>query len=911
MAAASGNSWTRTTCTSNIISAAAATASCTADPATAANSYVATNCNTVTTGPTSTSSCTASAASSSNSYTATTCAIGSSTGGTPNTLADVAEYYYVHDLRTAALGNCTGASGIDVCSNDVPSSGQDGASWQHMTTFTLGLGASGLMQFTQSYLTASSGDYYDVKNGTVANPSGGVCSWQSSGACNWPAPVSNTQTTIDDLWHAGVNGRATYFSATDPASLATGLSNALAGVSARLGASAAATTSNPNVTSGDNFVFSSTFTTMDWDGELYRQQIDLTSGVVQPDGTGKAQKFDINTTATYDWESQVQLDANGSRTIYTFSSSAGNKLKAFAWANLTATEQAYFQVSNISTLSQFCTSGVTCLPAASKVDSASAGAVGAGGANLVTFLTGDRSNEGVAADTTKYYRARAHLLGDIVNAEAVYVKAPQNQYTDAGYADAATTGVTDFITANASRQGMVYAASNDGMLHAFNATSGAETWAYAPSLVLPTLYKLADKNYTALHQYFVDGTPAVGDICPNAPGGTCTSSQWKTILVGGLNLGGRGYYALDITNPASPKALWEFTDTNMGYTYGNPIITKLVDGTWVVLVTSGYNNVSPGDGVGRLYVLNANTGALIRSISTTGVGSTTTPSGLAHINAWVNSTATDNTSLRAYGGDLLGNLWRFDINNNVGATGYEAERLTTFYSNAAGTTTQPITTKPELGDVNGNAVVFVGTGRFLGTSDLSDTSAQSFYAVKDRLGSAALTPFPNPRASGSGFVQQTLTVTTCPTGSPATICTTGQTVRTGSKNAVDFGTGYGWYIDLPDSGERSNTDPTLALGTLAFTTNVPNVSACTAGGYSYAYFLDYRSGAPVSTSTTNVVGVKLGNALATRLVFVRLPNNTVVALIRMSDGTTLTTNVPIGGGGGVTRRVSWRELISQ
>lgn len=794
------------------------------------------------------------------------------TGGTSNTLADVAEYYYVNDLRTSALGNCTGApippavTGIDVCTNDVPASGLDGASWQHMTTFTLGLGASGFMQFASNYPTATSGDYFDVKNGTSANPSGGVCSWQGTGACNWPVPVSNEQTTIDDLWHAAVNGRGTYFSATNPASLNAGLSSALAGVSTRTGSSAAATTSNPNVTSGDNFVFSSTFTTQEWDGELVRQQLDLVTGVV---------------SSSVDWSAQAQLDANTSRTIHMFDGAAANKLKPFAWAGLTVPEQSYFTTPNISSLSQFCVTGVSCLSAGDQVIAA--------GEKLVDFLRGVRTNEGISTDITKYYRQRAHILGDIVNAEAVYVKLPLFNYADSGY--------SAYVTAQASRQGMVYVAANDGMLHAFNATTGAETWTYVPTMVLPNLYKLADKNYSGQHQYFVDGTPVAGDVY--------FGGAWHTIVVGGLNGGGRGYYALDVTNPAAPVALWEFTDTNMGYTYGNPTITKLQDGTWVVLATSGYNNVVPGDGVGRLYVINAATGALIRTIST-GVGSVATPSGLARISAWVNNATTDNTALRAYGGDMLGNLWRFDINGNLGAAGYDAQLLTTFYTSSAGTTTQPVTTRPELGDVGGVAVVFVGTGRYLGATDLTDTTQQTFYAVKDSLGT---TTFSNPKGASTTFVSQTLTSTTCPAGSPATICTTGQAVRTSTSNTVNLATNGGWYIDLPDSGERANTDPTLALGTLGFTTNVPNTSACTAGGYSYRYLLDYRTGAPVSTSTTGVSVIRLGSALATRGVFVRLPNNTVVQLTRLSDGTTMTTNVPIGAGVGPTRRVSWRELI--
>ena len=147
-------------------------------------------------------------------------------------------------------------------------------------------------------------------------------------------------------------------------------------------------------------------------------------------------------------------------------------------------------------------------------------------------------------------------VGDIVNAEAVYVKTPLVNYADTGFAA--------YVSAQASRQGMVYAAANDGMLHAFNATTGAETWAYVPSIVLPTLYKLADKNYPALHQFYVDGTPVAGEIYDG--------SAWKTIVVGGLNNGGRGYYALDVTNPACGDML-RLSDARMsGTSYGGCLL---------------------------------------------------------------------------------------------------------------------------------------------------------------------------------------------------------------------------------------------------------------------------------------------------------------------------------------------------
>lgn len=821
------------------------------------------------------------------------------TGGTSNTLADVAEYYYITDLRTSALGNNLSAApgfvGTDVSANNVPSTGLDGASWQHMTLFTLGLGARGSMVFSPTYASDKSGDFFSVKNGVLANPTSGVCSWQAAGTtCNWPVPVSNTQTTIDDLWHAAIDGRGAYFSATSPAMLSMGLKNALAGVTARTGTAAAATTSNPNITSGDNFVFSSTFVTVDWYGELIRQQINLTTGA---------------TLSTIDWSAQAILDAKpaATRTIYGFSPTAANGLQLFNNANYGA--NPWFNSPYINALSQFCAAGPTCLTAGQQ------GA--AQGANLIKFIAGDRGNEGFPTTTTAFYRARKHVLGDIVNAEAAYVKASLHNYFDLGY--------SAFAASNTTRQGMVYAAANDGMLHAFYAangtagiTGGDEAWAYIPTMVMPNLYKLADINYSSNHQYFVDGTPVQADVCVSA----CNtfSAVWKTILVGGLNGGGRGYYAMDITDPANPKALWEFTTANtpnIGYTYGNPEIAKLGNGTWVVMFTSGYNNVAPGDGMGHLYVLNAYTGTLMLDIGT-GAGSTSSPSGLSRIIAQVASPATDATVMQVYGGDLMGNLWRFDVNGTLNG-GTPVAQLLAKLSGPTGLA-QPITTKPQVGIINGSVVVYVGTGRYLGVTDLTNTDPQSFYAIKDPLAANTIPSvaiYPNPRTyTPNPFVQQTQTTTTCPTGAPLNICLAGQIIRTSSNNPVNWAVNSGWYMDLPDSGERSNTDPTLQLGTLGFTTNVPSTSSCVVGGYSYSYFLDYRTGGAVSTTingvlTSGISAVRLGNALATRPVFVRLPNNTVVQLIRLSDGTTMTPPVPIGRGASTTRRTSWRELITQ
>jgi type IV pilus assembly protein PilY1 len=287
------------------------------------------------------------------------------------------------------------------------------------------------------------------------------------------------------------------------------------------------------------------------------------------------------------------------------------------------------------------------------------------------------------------------------------------------------------------------------MLHALNADTGAELWAYVPTAVIPNMWRLADFDYP--HLYYVDGGPVVGDVYDG--------SSWRTILVGGLGAGGRAYYALDVTDPTQPKALWEFSvsnSSNLGLTFGNPVITKDSAGNWVVMFSSGYNNVSPGDGKGYLYVLNVITGAQLASTPiATSAGDTTTPSNLGRIVAWTDAD-TDNTATRVYGGDMLGNVWRFDFDNQIGPSGKESFLLARTLT--SGGTPQPITTKPVVTRIKVGAInydlVTVMTGRLLGTTDVGDTTLQSVYVFKDTLPATGL----GSLRSNANMVAQTMAV---------------------------------------------------------------------------------------------------------------------------------------------------------
>ncbi len=795
------------------------------------------------------------------------------TGGVSNSLADVAAYYYNTDLRTSDLGNCTGARGadVDVCENNVVGSGADNKVSQHMTTFTLGLGVNGKLGYSEDYLSGGSADYNAIK----------------SGPDNWPDPIANGgPERIDDLWHAAVNGRGSYFSAETPDLLVKGITKALTSAKVRDGSGAAAATSNLEPVQDDNFLFLAMYRTSFWDGDLKAKTIDPSTGLISADVSWSAQqKLDLKVDLTSD-----------TRTIYTFDGSASSKLKTFTWANLNANEKAYF--NNI------CSPTVQLSQCSDSINGPNLTQLQKDmipGENLLKFIRGQYGYEDQAGNDNPLYRDREHVLGDMIGSQPVYVKAPPFAYVDDDY-DA-------FKVAQKNRLPMVYVAANDGMLHAFDATigetgSGTEKWAYIPPVVLPNLYKLADKNYAAHHQYYVDGAPTLGDICPAAPSSACGRNDWKSILVGGLNGGGKGYYALDITDPANPKALWNFTvadDADMGYSYGNPIITKRRDGTWVVVFTSGYNNhTNGGDGKGHLYILNANTGVLLSKIDTT-AGDVETPSGLSKINAWIDS-VNDNTAKRFYGGDLLGNIWRFDPDDRIEPTGSPVTLLAEL-GNVSPVGTQPVTIKPELteitvGSVN-YAVVNIATGRYLGLSDLGDESAQSIYALKDNLTETGLGKI---RTAGV-LVQQTLS--TSNDGS----------TRTTSTNSVDWASKSGWYMDLnpgnASPGERVNVDMQQQLGLLTVAGNVPKDNACTPGGYAWIYSLDFKTGQFVEGASGNVAG-RLSSGLVAGLKTLKLNTGKTITLVTDTSGNITVFDDPSSnpGTGNGARRVSWRELIT-
>lgn len=829
-------------------------------------------------------------------------------GGSKNSLSDVAQYYYVNDLRPAGT---TGADGINVSENNVPASGtgaeDDKATWQHMTTFTLGLGLAGELDYRADYKTATTGHFAEIR----------------AGSRNWPVPPDSSSlvaSKLDDLWHAAVNGRGQFFSASDPQTVVTSLQTALAGVNNRVASAAAAATSTLEPVAGDNFAYIAKYVTGVWSGDLEAKTIALVNDAATGTKAGAVSDTPVWSAATK--LAAKTFDACDTRNIKLFRQGATNNLVDFKWntyscdagglptgtavTTLNATEQGYFGNTQLSALGQY-----------STMTTGSSGTVNqrslAIGAPMVNFLRGQRGNEGYETNSsTAFYRSRQGVLGDIVNAQPLYVRAPTRNFTD--------TGFSNFKTAQASRTPVVYLAANDGMLHAFNgaADGGDELWAFIPSMMLSNLHRLADTDYASNHRFFTDGSPVSGDVYDT------TAAAWKTILVAGLNKGGKAYYALDITNPSSPKALWEFTDTDLGYTYGNPIIGKLNDGTWVVFVTSGINNA---DGKGYLYVLNAITGAIIHKIGTPS-GTPGDPSGLTKITGWIVQNADTNMTFNhIYGVDLHGNVWRFDVNDIFGDAGREATLVTQLVDD--NNTPQPITTRPIVAQVGNYIYIYIGTGRYLNQDDLADEQVQTIYGFKDTLNIATL---PNATIPD---IRTTLTKQTLVTiGS-------GLSAVRGFRSCQPASTG--WYVDLPDPKERVNVDIRRALGSLIVASNVPEPSACRIGGYSWLTNLNLNSGCtsaatevtastpalpgssggiggtvreeyvdPVTGKTKErdikIVSSRASDSLVVGVSLVMIDGK-VYAVIQYSDGTTSTVDPDVLSSTPVGRRLTWREIV--
>lgn len=540
-------------------------------------------------------------------------------------------------------------------------------------------------------------------------------------------------------------------------------------------------------------------------------------------------------------------------------------------------------------------------------------ATGDDSANYLQYLRGDRSNERTSdSDSTKPYRHRNGLLGDIVNAKVTPVGPPAG-----GYSDSVNPGYTAFKTAQASRPVMVYAGANDGMLHAFKggltgAGAGTEQFAYVPSALfagpsstpaLNGLAQLGNPDYE--HRNYVDATPQPFDIDFANAGGAFTTtnaatSDWRTVLIGGLGKGGKSFYAIDITNPASMttedtvkgKVLWEFTDPTMGFSFGPPLVVKTHRYGWVVVLTSGYNN---SDAYSYIYIVDPRDGTLIQKVQT-GAAS----AGLVQATAYIQDFS-DGTTDAVYAGDLNGQLWRFDLTAPRTATGFYPAPLKLATATDAGGVAQPITAKPlvDVDPLTRKRYVMFGTGQLLDTVDINSSQSQAFYAIVDgnssRFGLAADLPtgvsYPITRSGLTAITHNDLVGTT----------------------AIDFAGKAGWRLDLGTNGAGSTligwrvvNSPTSFNGMVAFSTLLTTGNACSPAGQSRVYAINFGKGKSALTSADAAQGFTEHEHAITDLKFISVDGTP--RLITGDVKGTITPQPISPGGGDIKGLLNWREI---
>jgi type IV pilus assembly protein PilY1 len=666
-----------------------------------------------------------------------------------------------------------------------------------------------------------------------------------------------------------------YFTASRPDLMVAGLSKTFASIASKLKSyTTSFSTALPQVAASGVGSYATQFDAKLWSGEL----------------VASATTFDGNTgepALTEAWKFSTKLEAQASGSGW----DSGRVIASF---NTSTKVGVPFRTGNLSSaqLTSLDTSYVS----------------GNDSSNYLNYLRGDRKNEVSSAVTgsTKAYRDRPVLIGDIVNSKARAVGAPS-----APYGDAANPGYSAFKAANSSRKTMVYVGTNQGMLHGVDgsltgATAGKEVFAYVPGAVYAGpnntpgtdgLQSIGRVDY--VHYNLVDATPVIADVDFGRTDGGSGTADWRTVLIGSLGKGGRSVFALDVTNPAAitseaiaaSKVLWEFTDTDLGFTYGEPAVVKTRKYGWVVIFGSGYNNAN---GQGYIFIVNPRTGALLKKLST-GTGSTTAQAGLAHIQAFLLDLA-DGTADTVYAGDLLGNLWRFDLTSTSGDYPAPLKLAELKDASSAGL---PITSRPlvVIQPTTNRRFVTVGTGRFLHTSDINNTQTQRFFAITDGQGAKFAKAADLP--SGITF--------------PIKSSNLKQLTDLTKKVTLDMTTQIGWYVDLGQlagngSGWRVISDATAFYGIVSFATMVPSSSsACDPTGISRIYAIDLGSGqSRLQNNVSYLDDTSIPGGVITDRRFYSVDGKARL-LVCTDKGKCSSPAVSFNTSSGV-RRLNWREV---
>jgi type IV pilus assembly protein PilY1 len=606
---------------------------------------------------------------------------------------------------------------------------------------------------------------------------------------SWDASIS--PSTVGD----GIPN--TWFAGSTPTLLKQGLSRAFSSIAAASsgGSAGGAAASAPLQTNTSQTIYTG-YDPKSWTGTLRSCLATQTPQQCNDSPQWESSKWFKTSSPTFVATPLTEI----SRKIFTSASSPTFTTTVFNWANLSTAQQAALNGADTK------------------------------GAERTAYLRGNKTDEG-----TLFRFRKDSLLGDIVNSGVRYLQGSEAVYSGPNF-----VGHAAYRATNRARPAVAYVGANDGMLHAFNATDGKELFGYVPGAVFLNLPGLTASAFE--HKYFVDSTPMVGDVQ--------NGSNWNTILSGGLGGGGKGYFALNITNQStfesasqatlSTLPIWEFTDqqdADLGFTFNEPSIdpisgasrqiakvasSSVATGVWRTIVGNGFGSTA---GKSALFMLDALSGTVANKI----VADSGPANGLATPTPF--DTDRDGLVDTIYAGDLSGKMHKFQFSKLlsgsyvVAASGDSSAQWR--YIGVVFDSGQPITTAPSVARScdGSDTIVAFGSGKFNETSDLQDTAPRGFYAVKDSK------PSTSPLVTAAELGSITFTTTT----------TNAATVRNWVTPNL---TGkLGWYMSY-SGGERVLSNSTLPpdTGGVLIGTTKPVGDFCTPGNIGFTMLVDLCTG---------------------------------------------------------------------
>lgn len=621
----------------------------------------------------------------------------------------------------------------------------------------------------------------------------------------WPDPEPDdtspsteaNRARLVDLLHASANGRGAFFNAQDPVEFATALSTSLVSI-VNL-----ATSNTPGATSSARINDQSLVYQAEYDSKTWSGQLTASRPVETANGLSLIKQ----------WDAAGGIPTSG-RKLFTSSALGSAKGVEMLWSKV---NQEFFATDEA----------------------------------LFDYVRGSRVNE---APSGRKFRARETLLGDIVNSTVKVV----NRH-DFGYSLARTgiAGYPSFLKAKKARHPVVYVGANDGFLHAFHGETGQELFAFSPYSVGGNLPLLASAEYG--HNFFVDGRLHEHDAYIATPASSVAS--WRTVLLGGLGAGGKGIYALDVTDASQfteRNVMWEFQEADLGYSYSEPVVGRAADGKWVAIFGNGFGKKSDGtllDSV--LYVLDLETGALRQKITlATATGGLASPE-------YVYSTPDPKKGIaiqHVFAGDYAGNLWRLDSSTSgtfATAFGSNSKPAPLFMA-VAGSVAQPITTKPAVAPhptKTDTFLVYFGTGSHITYADLvkpATLNIQSIYGIWSEG---------DPAKKGSPVSSRTALDQVRITAENENALVNGIDSRTIEEKdtAIDWNKKAGWFIDLLtkgalQEGERVVQPPEILTGVLFVKTLLPSEDPCTQLDDGWLMALNLASGSRVDRAVLDYNG---------------------------------------------------------